>query len=514
MLCRLTTRIADRRRRCVVNDSRHPGAQVTSKALIARAFSQQLIFRATGMAATIATVTVTTRYLGPSSYGTLTTALVFVGLWTSLTELGTGSVIVRLVNSSNGSLERLVRTNVGVSIVYAIPLFAIATFSGYLVYRSNTEITQMIVIISVSLILTALSSCFQPVFAATLRFGAVAAGDLFSKLASLALTVILVSQQAGLLWFALVQLVPPLLVLLVQGFAAFQIVDCRPTFSWRESRALLVISFPQTVVLTIGFLYFRVDGVILSLVSSADEVGMYGLAYALAYSVSVIPIFFSSSTLSAMTHLHSASVARFGEFISRCTEAMLFLGVPIAIIGVTFARPIVEAIGSSEYVDRGAPTFALLISAAAIAFVAGVTTQALFSAHDQKVLMQIEAVVLLCNIALNVALAPRFGALAAGIVMVSTECLKLVLSVWRLRTITSYRLPRRFALRLLLPVAITTATAIFLVRYNAFISIPVVCAVYLMSNLLAGPMTLREVRSLRLDHAATGEPGPTDERLR
>ena len=73
---------------------------------IAHAFSIQLICRALGMLASVVSVAMTARYLGPGRYGQLTIAVAFVGMWTSFADLGFATVIVRRVTSGRGDLER------------------------------------------------------------------------------------------------------------------------------------------------------------------------------------------------------------------------------------------------------------------------------------------------------------------------------------------------------------------------------------------------------------------------
>ncbi|EUA85951.1 polysaccharide biosynthesis family protein [Mycobacterium ulcerans str. Harvey] len=67
---------------------------------MAQAFSIQLICRILGMLASVVSVMLTARYLGPGRYGQLTVAVAFIGMWASLVDLGIGRVIVRRVTSS------------------------------------------------------------------------------------------------------------------------------------------------------------------------------------------------------------------------------------------------------------------------------------------------------------------------------------------------------------------------------------------------------------------------------
>jgi O-antigen/teichoic acid export membrane protein len=462
---------------------------------IARAFSQQLIFRALGMVASVLTVSATTRYLGPSSYGTLTTAVVFVGLWASLTELGIGSVLVRRVMSGIGSLERLVRINAGMSLVYCLPLVAIAAASGAAVYRDRTDVVAMVLIISSGLLLTTIATCFEPIFLATVRFGAVALSDLLSRVACLAGTIVLIHFHASVVWFATVQLAPPVVVLLIQGVAATRIVDWRPIFSLSESWGLLRESLPQTAALITAVLYYRADGVILSLRSTADEVGVYGLAFTLAFTLSVLIKFFQSSTLSTMTHLYARDRDQFATLISRSIESMLFAAAPIAIGGAILAEQVVELIGSNAFARHGGLTLALLLVAVALSFLAGVTSQALFAAHDQIFLMRLSISTLAINIVLNIVLVRDYGAIGAGIALVATEIIGLMFTSWRLRRRVPYRAPWLFAVRLIGPLAVCAGLAVCMRTFPVLVTIPAAAIAYLLVNVMIGPVTPQVIKA-------------------
>src|SRR6201994_2419048 len=114
------------------------------RARIAHAVLIQLICRALGMLASVVSVAMTARYLGPGRYGQLTIAVAFIGMWTSLADLGIGTVIVRRVTSGRGDLERLVRVNSGLSLLYCVPLAALAAVCGLLIY-SDADVRVMLV---------------------------------------------------------------------------------------------------------------------------------------------------------------------------------------------------------------------------------------------------------------------------------------------------------------------------------------------------------------------------------
>lgn len=477
-------------------------AEAIPRGRIARAFWIQLVCRGLGMLASVVSVAMTARYLGPGLYGQLTIAVVFIGMWTSLADLGIGTVIVRRVTAGRGDLERLVRVSSGISIAYCVPLGVLAAGTGLLIYR-DADVRAMLVVMSAQLLMMTMTSRFEPVFLTTIRFTAVAISDVTSRLAMLGCVASLVFSHADVIWFAVAQLIPPAVQLVVQGGAASRHITLRPVFSAAEILDLLRESVTPMAVIVIAVLYWRADGVILSLVSTHSEVGVYGLAYIIAFNVVVISTFFLKSTLSTATELFARDVSAFTDFMRRSVETMYFLGVPLAVVGAMLAGPLIGLLGDDEFVDRGAPTLALLFVAVALRFVTGTLSQGLFACHHQRFLLRLSVATLAVNIALNVLLAWQFGAVGAAMALVCTELLGIVFATWWLHRTCGYRAPVAFLLRLLGPTAVTIGVALALSGRHVVVAGAAAVAVYIAANLAMGPVRASKLMG---HHAARGQP--------
>ena len=472
------------------------GPQSTPQSRIARAFSVQLLCRIIGMVASVVSVAMTARYLGPNLYGQLTIAVVFIGMWTSLADLGIGTVIVRRVTSGRGSLERLVRVNSGLSLVYCVPLVVVAAGSGLLIYH-NADVQTILVVVSAQLLMMTMTTRFEPVFLTTVRFAAVAISDVTSRLAMLGCIAWLVVSHAGIIWFAVAQLIPPAMQLVIQGVAASRHIRLRPVFSTAETVDLLRESLTPMGVIVIAILYWRADGVILSLVSTHAEVGVYGLAYTIAFNVVVVSTFFLKSTLSTATELFTRDPSGFTDFLRRSVEMMYFLGVPVAVVGGILAGPLIALLGDEQFVERGAPTLTLLFVAVALRFVTGTLSQGLFACHHQRFLFRLSVATLAVNIVLNVLLAARFGAAGAAAALVCTEVVGLVFASWRLRRECGYRNPVAFLLRLLGPLAVSVAAVFVLSGQHVLVAGLGAVMAYLVANVAIGPVTPSKLSALR-----------------
>lgn len=462
---------------------------------IAHAFSVQLVCRVLGMLASVVSVSMTARYLGPGRYGQLMVAVAFIGMWTAATDLGINTVIVRRVTAGRGALERLVRVNSGLSLMYCVPLAVSAAVTGWLIYR-DADVRVMLVVLSGQLLLLTVRTRFEPVFLSTVRFAAVAVSDVAGRIGTLAMVSWLVSTQANIIWFAVAQLIPPLVQLAIQGTAAARHVSLRPVFSTRESIDLLRESLPLMGVALVGILYWRADGVILSLLNSHAEVGVYGLAYTIAFNTEALSIFFQKSTLSTATGLYSRDVGAYVAFLRRSVELMSFLAFPVAVVGTLLAGPLIKLFSDAEFVSRGAPTLALLLIAASLRFVTGTLGQGLFACHEQRFFFRLSVGALAANVALNLVLDGRFGAVGAGVSLVCTELIGLTFASWRLGSHCGYRTPMTFLVRLLIPTSASAFVALLLSGENVVFALAAAAATYLAVNVVAGPVNWSTLTSL------------------
>lgn len=463
---------------------------------MAHAFSIQLACRAAGMLASVVSVAMTARYLGPGRYGQLSIAMLFIAMWTSLADLGIATVIVRRVTSGRGDLERLVRINSGLALVYCVPLAVLAAGSGVLIY-GDAHVRVMLVVLSGALLMQTMVTRFEPVFLATVRFAAVAISDVAGRIAALILVAWLVASRCDVIWFAVAQLIPPAIALLVQGGAAMRQISVRPLFALREAADLLRESLPLIGFLVVGLLYCRADGVILSLLSTPSEVGVYGLAFTIAFNTIVVSLIFLKSTLSTATELFARDVAAFAGFLRRSVELMYFAAVPVAVIGALLAGPLIGLFGDKAFIARGTPTLALLFVAAALRFVSGTLGQGLVASHHQRILLWLTVATLVLNVALNVALAGRLGAVGPGIALVCTEFFNMVISSWWLRRECGYRTPVLFGLRVLIPTGASVVAALALSGQHVVLRLGVAAVVYLVTSAVVGPLRWSDLGALR-----------------
>lgn len=460
---------------------------------IARGVAVQLASRVLSLPLALITLAVATRYLGEHGYGVLTTAVVFVGLFETFTELGIGTIIVRRVTSGEGSLPRLVGLNLALSAVYAVPLGALAAVMGLVTYAGEPTTQLAVLIVASGLVFTTLATCFDPVFNMHVRYGAVAVAELASRVLALAAAGFVVLADAGLLAMCAVQALPPLLRVAITGIGARRLVPIRPVFDVRATLRLVRESLPISLILIIGVLYWRVDGLLLSVLADPAEMAAYGVALQLAFTLSLLPQVFSRSALSTINEGYATDPARFRAAVDRGYRFLLLFAAPVAVLGPPLASRVVTVVVSEEFTDRAAPVLQLFLVAVAVGFLSLLLTDALVAARQQRFLTGLSAVNLAVNVALNAALIPVLGAVATGLALIITEASGLLFAQLRLRRVSMARLPLGYLLRLLPGLAL--ALLAMWLSWRLPLAVPMIAAglVYVLGALVAGaiPASMR-----------------------
>ena len=415
---------------------------------IARGVVIQLAARVLGLPLSLVSLVIATRYLGLAGYAVLTTAVVFVSLFATLTDLGVGTVIVRRVSGrENASLTRLVGINLTFSLGYAVPLAIGAAMAGFFAYPGQASVQLAVLIVSGSLIFDALSSCLNPVFDVHVRYSAVASAEFGGRLLTLVASVLVVVTNAGLIAMCAVQVLPNLIRLVVLGVAARRIVTVRLIRAGKETLRLLRESLPFALIMLIAIVYWRVDGVLLSLLSDSTQVAAYGIAMQLAFNLAVIPQVFSRSAMSTINASYATDPERFRGAVDSGYRFLLLCSAPIAVLGFPLSGRVLTVV-ADQFTAPATRTLQLFFVACALSFITTIVSNALIAAHEQQFLTRLSTINLIVNIGLNLVVIPLFGAVGTGIALITTELSGVVFTQSRMLRIGAAPLPLGYLVRL------------------------------------------------------------------
>jgi len=179
---------------------------------------------------------------------------------------------------------------------------------------------------------------------------------------------------------------------------------------WQEAITLGLVLF------LIQF-YFRIDTIMLGLLSSKTEVGQYSVAFNLMEGTFFIPTIVMAAIFPGLSQTK--------QFLNYFRKGLLVLSLTgIAVGGAVFlfAEIIIQMFFAQEFQGSG-EVLKILALAIPIIFWGYLMTQSLVALDHNRIYLGITAFAVLLNVLLNYWLIPEYGAEGAAIATVITEAL-------------------------------------------------------------------------------------------
>ena len=219
------------------------------------------------------------------------------------------------------------------------------------------------------------------------------------------------------------------------------------TIRWTTCKEILVASWPLGLMLFFNAIYFRIDTVILSFFRSAQEVGLYGLAYRIIESTLFFPAMFGGLILPRITAaLAKHDIPQAQQWLEQAVRFVLITAVLGAVLLVFLGRPLAVLFGH-DFSSAGS-LLSILSLAMIIMFVGNMFGFTLVALGQGRYLLRLYAGLVVLNMGLNIVFIPWYGAVAASWTTVITEITSLTVAAWlvyrsipwRLATIPLFRL--------------------------------------------------------------------------
>jgi O-antigen/teichoic acid export membrane protein len=197
-------------------------------------------------------------------------------------------------------------------------------------------------------------------------------------------------------------------------------------------RSLLALSSPLLAVSLSGLVLQWTDTLLLGVLADARAVGVYSVAMRIAQLLTFVLASMNTLIAPQFSVLFQAGrLEELGELFRRATVAMLVLTTPPLLVLLLFPRQVLGIFGAEFTAGSG-----VLVVLALGQFVNAVTGPVGFllaMTRYERVLATTSAWTAALDIALNLALIPRYGILGAGIATSVSLALKNLLLTWQIR---------------------------------------------------------------------------------
>ncbi|MDQ2911497.1 MAG: oligosaccharide flippase family protein [Actinomycetota bacterium] len=408
----------------------------------------QTLARSLALVLAIVVTALLTRQLGVSIYGDYITITVYISFFALFFDWGISTMLAREL-AAGGASSRLVATALGLRLALCLPVMLLAAGIGFLVYRSDADhaVRYGILIALPAILLTAVSSTLGAVFQAQLKLDRVAAAEALSQVV-LAGTIIALVLANRTLYEVLAATVAGsaintgILVFLSRG-----LVPIRPQVDPAGWRTLFVRALPLGLGLMVATIYFRADALMLSVLKSSADVGIYGVAYRFLEAITAFPGFFYASIFPVVAALaRRRELAELRAVAQRSFDLLILGALPIVLGTLVLAPEIVRALTGNEFLKSVTP-LRLVIVGGGLMFVNGLLAYILVALDRQVSVLWLATAALAFNVGLNLILIPKYSYTGAAAVATASEALCLMGSLWLVRRFASFTPSLRVALK-------------------------------------------------------------------
>lgn len=436
------------------------------------------------------------RHLGVVDFGRFVTVSSLIFIVNGLTEAGLFAISVREYAQRDAhGREQLMRDMFGLRAVLTalggVLAIAFALLAGYprpLVYGTA--------IASAGLMAMSLFGNYTLPLSAELRLGWLAGLELLRQAFVAAGIVVLVVLGSGLDPFLALNGVAALLAIPIASRICGPGVRMRFAFHRERWWTLLRAAIPYAAAAAVAVLYFRIGAVLMTLVSTDEQAGYYGLAFRIIEIVSAIPLLLVSSALPVLSRAARDDVERLRYALGRLFEVAIIVGAAVAIATALGAPFAVRVIGGADFEPSG-DVLALLGVAMIGSFLVATLSYALLTLRLHLELLLANLSAFAVGVALTLALAPPHGAVGGALAVIAGEVwLATVYLVLLVRAEPQLRPP----LRAIGPVAVAAAIAVGPVLALGLPSLPaalVATALYLVALWLMGAIPPEIFEQLR-----------------
>ncbi|HLX11869.1 MAG TPA: flippase, partial [Bacteroidota bacterium] len=280
------------------------------------------------------------RYLGTESYGQLFLAISLAMIAQVVIEFGGPFLVAKEISRSSGNPSSLLANSLLLrAVLWVLCTVAIVGVSYAAGYPSRTRLLIFILVVS-KLWEGAgrvLASCYQGF--EMMQYPSL--GAIIERVTAAAFGVAALLLGAGAVTIACVMAMSTLLNALTQAFFIRRIITTPLEITWNHMKYLLTAGVPYVFWSIFAIVYYRIDAVMLSIMTPPRVVGWYGAAYRLFDVLMFLPSIYVTALFPVLSKSWGKDSLLHARTMQKSLDYILFAGIPISVCVYFFAKQII-----------------------------------------------------------------------------------------------------------------------------------------------------------------------------
>ncbi len=360
------------------------------------------------------------RTQGEAAVGIFVFAAAFVQIASLALDLGLDRYLIRIVAKDWERRHELASDVAALKLALSAPLvLVVLALSAVLGYEGTTQIAMLI--LSIAFILESLGRTVSSLLIARESGRPIAIAAMAQRLSAAGLGIVLLVLGYSVIAVALAYAFGAIVglafswVLMARTIGVPRWTPARSRFS---SVAAASLPFAAEDVFTV--LLFKVDAVILALLTTEAAVGIYGAAYRVFEATLVIPYALLRAFSAMYVYLERTTEPTIQGTFSRSIKLALAGLLPLSVSFALLAEPLLVAAFGEEFRDAADP-LRLLAPAVAMLGIVSLSNAVITSRRDPRIVLYMTAAITVLNVALNLVLIPPYEATGAAAAMLISE---------------------------------------------------------------------------------------------
>jgi O-antigen/teichoic acid export membrane protein len=373
-----------------------------------------------GVALGIASAALMTRHLGVEDFGRYVIVTSLITIVAGLTEAGVSNIAAReFATRDRSERDRLIANVLGIRV--SVALLGVLVATGFAVVAGYDR-TMVIgtVLAGIGLVIATIQQTYSIPIGVALRFGWLSTIDLLRQAAFVAVVIVLLLADAGLLPLLAASIPASLLTLVVAMPLVRGTAPLLPRFERSQWLGIIRLLGVYAAAAAIGTIYVSAVVVTTSLVGSAEESGFLGAAFRIFTVLAGIPLLLVSTAFPVLARAAHTDRERLQYAVQRLVDIALIVGTWMALATILGATVAIDIVAGAAF-EPAVPVLQIQGAALLAGFLAITGALALVSLHRHVVILVGNLAGLTAIIVLTAALVPEYGAKGAAVATLAAE---------------------------------------------------------------------------------------------
>jgi len=343
----------------------------------------QLVGKFISTALGLVAVSIMTRYLGQFGFGQYTTIITFLSFFGVIIDFGLTLVTTQMMGQPGIDQDKTLSNLFTLRLTSALVFLGLGPLVVFL-FPYDQIIKIGVMVTTLSFFFVSLNQILTGLFQKVLRTDKIAISEVAGRILFLAGIIAAVYFHWGLMGIMVATVLSSALSFILNYVFSLSLSRIRLAYDKEVWKEIFHKSWPLAVTIVFNLIYLKTDTLILSLVKTQEEVGIYGAAYKVIDILVTVPFMFAGLILPIMSSRWALNDKEgFKNIFQKSFDAMAIFAIPM-FVGMQFvAVETMRVIAGREFSVAGG-VLKILIAAASIIFLGTIFSHSVIAVNRQK----------------------------------------------------------------------------------------------------------------------------------